>query len=223
MQPFDRFARDYQSHLDRSVSISGEGSEYFAEYKARYLSALVPAGFRGKILDFGCAAGLLARFIRQALPNAQLHGYDESAEMVAEVSRRVRCGMFTTDPGELDLDYDLIVVANVLHHVDPDRRPGVVSELRQRLRIAGRLVIFEHNPVNPLTRWVVSRCPFDEGVRLLPAAETTGYLMRAGLGGVRVEYIVFFPRALRSCRRLESKLWWCPLGAQYVALAMREG
>lgn len=221
MRPFDRVARDYQRHLDRSVRLSGEESGYFAEYKARYLAALVRVDFRGKILDFGCGTGLLAQFIRQTLPNAQLHGYDESAKMVEEASQRIRVDIFTADLGKLDFDYDLVVVANVLHHIDPDRRANTVDELRQRLGRTGRLVIFEHNPVNPLTRWVVSRCPFDEGVRLLPPAETRGYLRHAGLGNVRVEYVVFFPRAMRAFRRLESKLWWCPLGAQYVALATR--
>jgi SAM-dependent methyltransferase len=209
--------------------IGGEGSAYYAEYKARYLAALMPIAFRGKILDFGCGVGLLAEFIRQALPNAELHAYDESVEMVTDARRRAvdsrqpACDRFTTDRRSLDLDYDLIVVANVLHHVDPDRRAAVVSELARRLRPTGRLAIFEHNPVNPLTRWTVSRCPFDKGVRLLTPAETRGYVGRTGLAGVRIEYIVFFPGAMRACRPLEASLWWCPLGAQYVALATREG
>jgi SAM-dependent methyltransferase len=218
---FDRFARDYERHLDRSISVSGEGSEYFTEYKARYLAALLPPGFGGKILDFGCGAGLLARFLRQAIPKAVIYGYDESAEMTREARRRLDSGVFTTDRGELGSDYDLIVAANVLHHVDRDGRAAVVAEMRERLGPAGRLAIFEHNPVNPLTRWAVSRCPFDQGVQLLPPAETRRYLTGAGLGSIRVEYIVFFPRALGWCRRWEPRLWWCPLGAQYVALAWR--
>jgi SAM-dependent methyltransferase len=221
MHEFDRFAHDYERHLDRSLHIGGEGSEYYTEYKARYLAAAVPAGFRGKILDFGCGIGLLARFIRQALPDARVHGYDESVEMVAEARRRLDSGVFTTDRGELDSDYDLVVAANVLHHVDPDRRAAVVSQMGERLGPAGRLAIFEHNPVNPLTRWAVSRCPFDEGVDLLPPAETRRHLARAGLGSIRVEYIVFFPRVMGWCRRWEPRLGWCPLGAQYVALAAR--
>ena len=222
MAEFDRFARDYAQHLDRSTRIGGEGSEYYAEYKARYLAAVLPAGFRGKVLDFGCGPGLLAGLVRQALPNALIHGYDESAEMVAEARRRLDAGVFTTDRRELDVDYDLVVAANVLHHVDPARRVDVVGEMRDRLGVAGRLAIFEHNPVNPLTRWAVSRCPFDEGVQLLRPAETRRHLARAGLGPIRVDYLVFFPRVLRWCRRLEPRLSWCPLGAQYVALAARQ-
>jgi SAM-dependent methyltransferase len=203
---FDRFARDYQRHLDRSIGISGEGSEYFTEYKARYLAAVVPAGFRGRILDFGCGPGLLARFLREALPDAVVHGHDESPEMAAEARRRLDAGVFTADLRELGTDYDLVVAANVLHHVEPDRRAAVVGEMGDRLGPAGRLAIFEHNPVNPLTRWAVSRCPFDEGVQLLPPAETIRHLTRAALGSIRVDYIVFFPRALGWGRRREPRL-----------------
>jgi SAM-dependent methyltransferase len=221
MAEFDRYSRDYLGHVDRSVRLGGEGSEYYSEYKARYLAAAVPAGFRGKVLDFGCGTGLLAWFIRQALPDARVHGYDESAEMAAEARRLLDAGVFTTDRGELDSDYDLVVAANVLHHVEPGRRADVVGEMGDRLGPGGRLAIFEHNPVNPLTRWAISRCPFDEGVQLLSPAETRRHVTRAGLGVVRVDYIVFFPRALRWGRRLEPRLAWCPLGAQYVAVAVR--
>ncbi|MGH7266100.1 MAG: class I SAM-dependent methyltransferase [Candidatus Rokuibacteriota bacterium] len=218
---FDRFAGDYESHLDRTVRITGEGSEYFAEYKARYLASLVPPDFPGKVLDFGCGPGLVAQFLGPLLPRAELHGYDESAEMVARFRERAGRGRFVADRRELDRDYDLIVIANVLHHVPPDGRPAAVHQLGARLRPSGRLVVFEHNPVNPLTRWAVSRCPFDEGVQLLGPTETVGHLRSAGLDAPSVRYIVFFPRALSWCRPLESRLGWCPLGAQYVALGTR--
>jgi hypothetical protein len=38
---FDQFADDYQRILDQTLAALGEGSSYFAEYKARYLSRLL--------------------------------------------------------------------------------------------------------------------------------------------------------------------------------------
>ena len=223
--PFDRCASDYQRHVDRSVLISGEGSEYYAEYKSRYLAEMMPVGFRGKILDFGCGVGLLARCIRQTFPDAELHGYDESVEMVPHAAKHATAARsrFTADANALDHDYDLIIVANVLHHIDRDRRTEIVRQLAGRLRPAGRMAVFEHNWINPLTRWAVSRCPFDRGVRLLAPAEAKHHLQSAGLRAHRVEYIVFFPRAMRAFRPLEARLRWCALGAQYVAIGAREG
>ncbi len=218
MRSFDSFGGDYERLIDRSLRWSGKDAAYFAAYKARYLAALMPPRFEGKILDFGCGPGLLASSLGQMLPNSELHGFDESSGMVTAASHLVRSGHFTTDPSELEFDYDLIVVANVLHHVDRERRTDFVRGLCERLRRSGRLVIFEHNPLNPFTRWVVSRCPFDEGVRLLLPAETRKYLKLAGLGDVRTEYIVFFPWRVR---RVESALWWCPMGAQYAVRAKR--
>ncbi len=38
---FDQFATEYKNILDRSVAASGERSEYFADYKAKYLNRVL--------------------------------------------------------------------------------------------------------------------------------------------------------------------------------------
>ena len=217
---FDRFAGQYKKVLDRCLAISGETSEYFAEYKARYIATAVVPRFAGKVLDFGCGVGLLSGFLQTYLPAVTLHGFDMSAESIEQMDAKVRShGIFTANLEQLDDDYGLIVLSNVVHHIHPECRQNLIVELRNRLSPAGRLVVFEHNPVNPLTRWVVSRCPFDEGAVLLPRAETMACLSNAGLHLVRQTYIVFFPRPLAWFRALERFLAWCPLGAQYVIVA----
>ncbi|PYX98120.1 MAG: hypothetical protein DMG71_01290 [Acidobacteria bacterium] len=72
---FDQFAADYKQVLDKNVALSGEDSEYFAEYKARYLARRLSPDFTGKILDFGCGVGLLSRSLKKNLPAAKLDGY----------------------------------------------------------------------------------------------------------------------------------------------------
>lgn len=224
MAEFDAYARDYEAILNHGVGIAGSGSEYFYEQKAWYISRLLsptPASYAGKLLDYGCGIGLLSGALREALPAARLHGFDVSPESVARVPRPLKsAGTYTVDPAELDDDYDLILLVNVLHHVDPAQRQPLVDDLAQRLTPGGRLLILEHNRLNPLTRWVVWRCPLDEHAVLLGRREARRHLQRAGLTPDREDYILFFPPALRRLRPLEAWLSRLPLGAQF-AVAFR--
>jgi SAM-dependent methyltransferase len=217
---FDRFASDYEQVLDRTVAASGEDSAYFAAYKARYLKKVLPASFSGKALDFGCGVGLLSRFLKAYLPAIRLDGFDVSRDSIGKVDDDLRSqGHFTSSAEDLDHDYELIVVANVMHHILPCQREGVVQDLTGRLAPRGILAFFEHNPANPITRCVVERCPFDADAILLSPAEMAGYLGRAKLRLMRRDYIVFMPRFLASLRPLEPWLAWLPMGAQYAVLA----
>lgn len=219
---FDQFAADYKQLLDRNVAISGEHSEYFAEYKACYLARRFTRSFSGKVLDFGCGVGLLSGFLKQHLPAAQLDGFDISSDSLHKIEPELTAqGIFTSDPNQLARNYDLIVVANVMHHIPRAQRQATISELTRRLNSKGKLAIFEHNPANPITRLVVERCPFDEDVILLPRREAVSYLAGAKLQPVWQNYIVFMPRLLAWFRPLEPALAWLPLGAQYVVVGQK--
>lgn len=218
---FDRYATSYRDLLNRSVTASGESGEYFARYKAQYLARLLGADFAGRILDYGCGIGLVTAELSKLLPRAQLEAFDESAASIAsvnpELGKRVR---FCTNFSELSTA-DVIVVANVLHHVVPSKRQVLLNRLAAQLAAGGRLVIFEHNPKNPLTVAVVRDCPFDEDAVLLQSREAVTLCSGAGLRGVRRDYIVFFPRQLSWLRPLEPSLRWLPIGAQYAVLAQK--
>ena len=217
---FDQFAGEYKEILDRSVAASGEDSAYFAEYKARYLRRMLPSIKPCKVLDFGCGVGMLSGFLRHCFPNAQVDGFDVSPDSISKVRSDLAVqGTFTSDFAHLAQEYQLIVVANVMHHIPPSERQSTIDQLGHRLSAGGTLAIFEHNPSNPVTRWVVERCPFDEDAILLPAAESKRYLRSSGLTISRRDYIVFMPHVLAAFRVLEPWLRWLPLGAQYAILA----
>jgi 2-polyprenyl-3-methyl-5-hydroxy-6-metoxy-1,4-benzoquinol methylase len=221
---FDQFAGNYQEVLDRAVAASGEGSAYFAEYKAQYLARTLPRKSFERVLDYGCGVGLLSGFLHKHLQPTRLDGFDVSADSIAQANASLRnSGTFTSDRNQLRTDYTLIVIANVLHHVEPIERASVIRDLSSRLTTGGTLAIFEHNPANPITRRTVDRCPFDEGVVLLPAAETLQLIQTTKLRRLRRDYIVFMPHALAGLRFLEPSLAWLPLGAQYVVLGEKRG
>lgn len=220
MEEFDKFAGDYGKVLDRSVELAGESSAYFIEYKADYVAQILGSPAPAKILDFGCGVGLLSHALATQRPQDTIHGFDVSAESLNQLPTGLgNRGLFTTNLGELHRDYDLVVVSNVLHHIPPDRRQATIADLATRLSHSGRLLVIEHNPLNPLTRWVVSHCPFDDDAILLRPREVKGYCSSAGLHNFRNEYIVFFPKMLARLRRFERQLAWCPAGAQYALTA----
>ena len=221
---FDQFSSNYKALLDRSVAMSGESSEYFAEYKACYVAQMAGEGFRGKILDYGCGVGLLSTLLKKHLPAAAVHGYDLSDESIKMVAPQLtRQGVFSSDIAHFDSDYELAIIANVMHHVPPQDRQQTILDITRRLIPGGKLVLFEHNPLNPLTQWVVKHCALDDDAILLWPKEAARYFAGAGLGLTRRDYMVFFPRMLSLFRPLEPLLQWLPAGGQYALIGEKHG
>jgi 2-polyprenyl-3-methyl-5-hydroxy-6-metoxy-1,4-benzoquinol methylase len=222
MGNFDQYADSYQGVHGENVRVTGENSEYFAQYKARYVARRLGAQFSGTILDYGCGVGMVSSFMKQLLPLGTIDGFDLSAASIANVDSAVRAqGKFTSEWNELAHNYDVVVVSNVMHHVPPEKRLDVIASIRDRIAPGGVLIIIEHNPLNPLTRWAVANCAFDDDAILIPASEAKDTVSRSGLEIVRRDYIVFFPHQLSWLRGLEPYLNWCPAGAQYALVARR--
>lgn len=215
MAEFDAFAATYEQSLDASIGITGESFDYFAQYKAAYTARNVARG-PARVLDYGCGVGLLAKHLHTLMPEKRVDGFDPSEESILRIEPELQVqGTFTSEECLIGKDYDVIVIANVLHHVVPRERGALLQKVATRLRPGGKLVVFEHNPLNPLTRRAVSQCVFDGDAVLLPERETRGYFRDRGFR-LRRDYIVFFPRFLSWLRPVERFLGWCPLGAQYV-------
>ena len=230
-QHFDAFATEYETLLDRSVSLSGEGAEYFARYKLARIRQLCGASAPASILDIGCGVGLLTERLGQAFPGSRVMGLDLSPQSVEQAASRCakwpnvtfRAYAGTRLPVGIE-GVELVILANVLHHVDPEHRQAFLAEVvRPALQPGARVVVFEHNPYNPLTRFVVRSCAFDRDAQLLTRGQTTRLLRRSGLEIVRRDYLVFFPHPLRWLRRFEPRLGSLPLGAQYLVVGHWDG
>jgi len=222
MTEFDSYSSNYRDLVTESVRASGEPSEYFAAYKAKYLKRKLGTTGILSVLDFGCGVGALSEQIKLEMPEARIDGFDPSQESLDRVSSRLQAqGMFSRDLDLLPGSYDLIVIANVLHHVAPGGRPRVIRCAFEKLKLGGRLVVFEHNPFNPLTRWAVSQCPFDDDAILLKSREVRKLLLNTGLQRLQRDFIVFFPRPLTFLRSFEGELARVPFGAQYACIGTR--
>jgi SAM-dependent methyltransferase len=213
---FDAYARTYEAIHGENVAGSGEPPAYFAQYKQRFLERILGKDFAQPVLDFGCGIGVLTALLSRSF--REVDGYDPSAESLGVARARAKGPRFFDRMEAIPkAHYGAVVLANVLHHVPPADRPGLLRTATAMLAKDGRLIVFEHNRLNPIARRVVSACPFDSGASLLYPWEVKRLLRGAGLGEVALDFIVFFPRILRAARPLEPYLGWLPLGAQVCA------
>ena len=217
---FDRHAKSYDALHQQSIRASGEDPEYFARYKRQCMERLLGADYRLPVLDFGCGIGNLTHLLVDAFANVS--GYDPSSECVKTARERAPgCTFYDhTDalPGE---HFGTVVLANVLHHVAVSERPALIETIHRVLAPGGKLIVFEHNPMNPVTQRAVRDCPFDEDAVLLYPWSIKRLLREGGLLDVTLDYIVFFPRALAGLRPIEPYLGWLPAGAQVFAHATK--
>jgi SAM-dependent methyltransferase len=120
-----------------------------------------------------------------------------------------------------DRQFDIVTISAVLHHVPVEERQAVYRELGRVLKPGGRLYVFEHNPRNPLVRYVIARTPIDENAILLDAREVRHGLLDTARYDLETDYLMFMPPGLAFLAPLDRTLAWLPLGAQYVVAARK--
>ncbi len=219
---FDQYASRYNELLREGTGFFTEDESYFARYKVAIARSLVTTS-PATVLEFGCGIGRNIPFLRAAFPGAELMGSDVSAKSI-ETAREENPGVrFWVDGGQEGEcpPFDLVFVAGVFHHIPPEERRAAADYAAARLAPGGSIVVFEHNPYNPITRKIVADCPFDEGVVLLRPREMRELLRNAGLQVTGQGFSLFFPPKLKALARLEPLLAWLPLGGQYWTIARR--
>lgn len=225
---FDKFAQEYTSLHARNIAASGEEPAYFAEYKVRDLRGLADAAGvspLARILDFGSGIGSSASHFRRHFPDSRLTCVDVSLQSLSIGAGQHGDASFVAfDGGRLPFaegSFDCVFSACVFHHIDAGEHVALLAELHRVLRPGGMIVVFEHNPLNPLTVRAVNTCPFDDNAVLMRAGTLRRRFARAGFADPRIRYRIFFPRALRALRPIEPWLTWLPLGAQYSVCSRR--
>jgi ubiquinone/menaquinone biosynthesis C-methylase UbiE len=123
-----------------------------------------------RLIDIGCGLGKYHPYWVNRV--GLLQGVDVSAESIQRAAERNPHVAYKVYDGNrlpfADDSFDAVVTICVMHHVNPQERSSFVAELRRVTRPGGIAVVFEHNPLNLLTRRAISNCVFDEGVVLLP-------------------------------------------------------
>ena len=218
---FDAYTDNYNQLLQQHTAFFSPNEGYFARYKVGIVSKAAAHVRVERLLEFGCGIGNNIPFLRQAFPHAAITGSDISEASLA-IARQQNSGVeFVADVAALPGGYDLIFIAGVFHHIAPAERPAVAARLYSLLAPGGRLFVFEHNPYNPVTRRIVSNCPYDADAVLLKPAELRSTLAAAALVVEDSAYCLFIPPRLSWLLPLENLLQWLPLGGQYWVQARR--
>lgn len=224
---FDEFADDYRSVHTQNIKLSGADSLYFAQQKIKLLTPFeVNQPFA--VLDIGCGDGSTELFIQQYFCNWKVLGIDVSEQSILEAQKKALPNASfsfyngTSIPLE-DGCVDIVFIAGVLHHIGFHLHSILIKEMHRVLKKGGRLYLFEHNPFNPLTRYLVNTCVFDKEARLLNSGYTRKLLQQNGFKISSRQFLIFFPRKglLSKFIFLEQFLKWLPLGGQYFFRATK--
>ena len=219
---FDEFATDYRELHDKSIKLSGTDSAYFSEYKIKELANIENQKDKLMILDFGCGDGASCIYFRKYFTTAEIVGIDVSEESIVKAEEKnIERASFSAFNGLKipleDNSFDVVFTSMVFHHIDHKLHAQILAEIHRVLKRKGRFYIFEHNPLNPLTRKVVRECVFDEDAVLLKAAYANEVIKKAGFTSSKTKYTIFIPRhkLFNWLLPLEKLFGKIPFGAQY--------
>jgi len=223
---FDRYAAEYDAALARGLSVSGEDKEHFARGRVDWLAGcLARLNVHAKtVLDFGCGTGSATPFLLGMPGMTSLVGVDVSARSLDHARQEhggaaARFQLFSEY--QPNGTFDLAFCNGVFHHIPITDRPAAVQYIARALRPGGMFAMWENNPWNPGTRYVMSRIPFDRDAVTLTPREARALVRANGFDIVDTTFLFIFPRALRWLRALEPPLARLPFGAQYQVLCRK--
>lgn len=129
------YRRHYEStRNDGAHVVAADGPDAHHRLQADQLAAILPGGFDGRVLDFGCGQGRLLATLAARFPNASLAGHDVANWLPSTSPAR-----FVPAVDELDERFDLVVLSHVAEHlVDFDALQRV-----ERLLAPGGLLYVE--------------------------------------------------------------------------------
>jgi ubiquinone/menaquinone biosynthesis C-methylase UbiE len=221
---FDQFATHYHDIVDKSLNLTGEKSDYFAQYKAQKLAAWLPqlATSNCTILDFGCGDGMMTSYVAQEFPKAQVTGVDPSPESIKVAQKLYSNITFDVSTATMqfsDHQFDLVYAAGVFHHISFNQHHHYMNEIFRVLKPGGVFVMFELNPLNPGTRYIFKNSPIDQNATML----TPWYAQKLvkAYGASSAKFYGFFPRVLSWLRWTEPFLTKLPVGGLYACVVKK--
>ncbi|HWQ27122.1 MAG TPA: class I SAM-dependent methyltransferase [Chlorobaculum sp.] len=226
MAVFDKYADNYDEGHKKAVSLSGYDPSYFDEYKVKILADILSGMDHGKslkIMNYGCGTGKTEGYIQKYMPGVNVYGIDVSEESVrvarANNAAHTNISFDFFDGKNIPGNemFDVVFCANVFHHIPRKSHKDSMHGIYSRLKPGGLFVIFELNPINPLTQLVAIQndYKFDPDANLLSPYYLGRLLRNEGFKDSSLRFTIFLPSFLSKLALLENYLAWLPLGAHY--------
>jgi len=213
---FDQYSNDYKHYINDSINKFDKNLSYYHEKKieiTKYRAIHNPKN----ILDFGCGVGTMIPHMKKKFKKSKIYAFDESKDSLKFLKKRypfVSCLKNING----NIKFDLIFLSGVIHHIDRSMRKKILKKIYSLLKSTGKLIIFEHNPYNPLTNIVVKNCEFDRDAQLIKKKELINISENVNFKVVDSAYVYFFPTSMKKFQVLEKYLEWFFLGAQYFCI-----
>lgn len=231
MSEFDQYRDNYSSQIDDAIRFSGKSHDYFTRVKADYLIKVLkeatPKTSPIRLLDIGCGHGIIHPFLLNKELPLEIVGVEIAASVLDVARQNNPTVTYDSYAGEIlpyaTASFDAAVTITVMHHVPPQQWSAFLAEMKRVVRPGGLVVVFEHNPYNPLTARIVRNCPIDENAVLLPSQCLKRLMRGVGLADVKARFILLTPfeaAPFAFAERIAARL---PLGAQYYAAARVPG
>ena len=223
---FDYYAESYDRTLNEGLAVSGEGRQYFAEARVKWLADCLRRMRVASsiVIDYGCGTGSTSPLLLKSLAAKKIIGVDASERSI-EVARRdfasEQIQFSSLQEFEPEGDADLVYCNGVFHHIPPQDRSSALQFLDRTLRPGGLFSLWENNPWNPGTQYVMARLPFDRDAIKLSAIESRRLVRSEGLSVLRTDFVFLFPRFLKIFRPIEKFISGLPFGAQYQVLCRK--
>jgi SAM-dependent methyltransferase len=223
---FDQFADSYDRALGEALAASGENRRYFAEGRVKWVAECMKRlEFQPQsVMDYGCGTGSTTPLLLELARAERAVGVDTSLRSL-DVARRDHASQaiqfMATEQFRPAGDLDLVYCNGVFHHIPPALRAGAANFIFRSLKPGGYFALWENNPWNPGTRYVMAHCAFDGDAITLTPPEAARTLRSEGFRTAPVNFLFVFPRFLSLLRPMERFLTRLPLGGQYLVLAQK--
>lgn len=213
--------------IEEQIAFAGKGHDFRTRVKADHALGVIVRQLLGTqhpdVLDTGCGHGYIQPMLAAA--GCRVTGLETADEVLERARENNPDNTYIAhDSQHLPFPYenlDVVLAVGVMHHVPPDERPNFLTEARRVLRPGRLVLISQHNPLNPMTRYVEANTYIDDDDVLLRHTQLRTLLRGAVFSEVRSRFVLFTPFAASVFRRLDAALSWLPLGAQYAAIGTR--